>query len=96
MAGGRGATLLGNRSDKPEAVAGTAGTTAPQGAGYGAITDRAAGIVNAYYRRPILVFYLHDRLEVMVQSYHGNINHILDELINVSIQAYSANTLVAQ
>ena len=65
-------------------------------AGYGAITDRTAGIVNAYYRRPILVFYLHDRLEVMVQSYHGNINHILDELINVSIQAYSANTLVAQ
>lgn len=43
-----------------------------------------------------LDFYLHDRLEVMVQSYHGNINHILDELINVSIQAYSANTLVAQ
>ena len=73
-----------------------AGKTAPQGAGYGAITDRTAGIVNAYYRRPILVFYLHDRLEVMVQSYHGNINHILDELINVSIQAYSANTLVAQ
>ena len=73
-----------------------AGTAAPQGAGYGAITDRAAGIVNAYYRRPILVFYLHDRLEVMVQSHHGNINHILDELINVSIQAYSANTLVAQ
>ena len=33
---------------------------------------------------------------IMVQSYHGNINHILDELINVSIQAYSANTLVAQ
>ena len=58
--------------------------------------DRAAGIVNAFYRRPILVFYLHDRLEVIVQSYHGNINHILDELINVSIQAYSANTLVAQ
>ena len=51
---------------------------------------------NAYYRRPVLVFYLHDRLKVMVQSYHGNINHILDELINVSIQAYSANTLVAQ
>ena len=49
-----------------------------------------------YYRRPVLVFYLHDRLEDMVQSYHGNINHILDELINVSIQAYSANTLVAQ
>ncbi len=77
-------------------AAGTAGTAAPQGAGYGAITDRAAGIVNAYYRCPILVFYLHDRLEVMVQSHHGNINHILDELINVSIQAYSANTLVAQ
>ena len=29
--------------------------------------DRAAGIVNAFYRRPILVFYLHDRLEVMVE-----------------------------
>ena len=47
-------------------AAGTAGTATPQKAGYGAITDRAAGIVNAYYRRPILVFYLHDRLEVMV------------------------------
>lgn len=58
--------------------------------------NKQGGIVNAYYRRPILVFYLHDRLEVMVQSYHGNISHILDELINVSIQAYSANTLVAQ
>lgn len=50
-------------------------------------------LMNMFYPT---VSMLHDRLEVMVQSYHGNINHILDELINVSIQAYSANTLVAQ
>ncbi len=37
-------------------AAGTEGTTAPQKAGYGAITDRAAGIVNACHRRPVLDF----------------------------------------
>jgi len=33
-----------------------AGTAAPQDAGYGAITGRAAGIVNIYPRRPPAIF----------------------------------------
>ena len=44
----------------------------------------------------VQLFYLHDRLEIMDQSCYGNINHILDERVNVSIRAYSASTVAAQ
>ena len=37
-------------------AAGTAGAAAPQGAGYGAVTDRAAGIVSIWPRRSGLAF----------------------------------------
>ena len=38
-------------------AAGTEGATDPKKTRYGAITDRAAGIVNACHRRPVLEFY---------------------------------------
>ena len=44
----------------------------------------------------VQLFYLYDRLEVMVQCCYGNINHILDERVHVSIRAYSASTVAAQ
>jgi len=44
---------------------GTARTHTAQNAGYGAVTDRAAGIVNIYPRRPVLIVYLPDKLEVI-------------------------------
>ncbi len=37
-------------------AAGTAGAATPQGAGYGAVTDRVAGIVSIWPRRSGLAF----------------------------------------
>ena len=47
--------------NRRQLAAGTAGAAAPQGAGYGAVTDRAAGIVTA----ALLAFHLPDKLETI-------------------------------
>ena len=39
-------------------AAGTAGATAPQGAGYGAVTDKGGGAVNIYPAAHPTVFYM--------------------------------------
>ena len=59
-------------------------------------TRQGSGTGNTGSAALVQLFYLYDRLEVMVQCCYGNINHILDERVNVSIRAYSASTVAAQ
>lgn len=59
-------------------------------------TRQGGGTGNTGSAALVQLFYLYDRLEVMVQCCYGNINHILDERVNVSIRAYSASTVAAQ
>ena len=59
-------------------------------------TRQGSGTGNTGSAALVQLFYLYDRLEVMVQCCYGNINHILDERVNVSILAYSASTVAAQ